>query len=150
MSEEKVTVDINFLIATAQMLEREIEGLQRVIAEMQAALDAVTRAKDTITAIAEAEEPFLVPADGGRGVAFYLASPADRENFLLHLGLGVYVKAPRDKVLERLGEEEERIKKDLEEMAQRLAEARERYAQVQALLQQVQAAMIQQAAQARG
>ncbi len=150
MPEEKVPVDINLLIATAQMLEREIEGLQRVIAELQAALDSVARARETIKAVSEAEEPFLVPADGGRGVAFYFATPADRDNFLLHLGLGVYVKTPRDKVLEKLGEEEERINKDLEEVAQRLAEARDRYAQIQAVLQQVQAAMIQQAAQAKG
>ena len=150
MPEEKVAVDINMLVATAQALEREIEGLQRLISELQAALDAVVRARDTVKAVAEAAEPFLVPADGGRGVAFYLATPADRDNFLLHLGLGVYVKAPREKVLEKLTEEEERIRRDIEEVTKRLAEAQERYAQIQAVLQQIQAAMIQQAAQAKG
>ncbi len=138
--QRQIAIDANTLLALAASLEQEIQGLQALLAQLSDARESVERAIETIKAVSEAKEPFLVPADAGRGQAFYLAQAVDREKFIVHLGLGVYARLPKDKALEKLENQLKAIESDIKRVSERLEESMARYQQVQALLQQLQMA----------
>jgi len=118
-------IDVNTLLATAAALEQEIQQLQAILAQLEDMRASLLKAIETIEAVSAAEESVLVPADAGRGSAFFYASPADRERFLVHLGMGVYAKLPKDKALEALRARVGEVERDIAEVGRRLAEATE-------------------------
>jgi len=135
----KGVVDVNAILATAAALEQEIQQLQAILAQLEDMRTSLLKSIETIEAVSSGEEPMLVPADAGRGSAFFYAAPADRERFLVHLGMGVYARLPKDKALEALRARVGEVERDIAEVSRRLAEATERYQQLQALLVQLQA-----------
>jgi len=136
---DQVVVDVNTILALAAAAEQEIQQLQAILAQLDDIRRSLEAAKETVKAVSESQEPFLVPADGGRGNVFFYATAAEKDKFLVHLGTGVYAKLSREKTLEYIDKSLEAIDKDIEATTKRLEEAMARYQQIQALLAQVQA-----------
>lgn len=135
-------IDPRALIAQVQALEAQINRIQGLIAELTTARDNVSRSRQSIEALAEAEGPVIAPLDPSMN-AMAVVEPKDRERFIVHMGLDIYAKLPRDKAVKILEEKEERLSKSISEATKQLKELTSMYEQYQALLQQL--ALAQQA-----
>ncbi|MCE4602859.1 MAG: prefoldin subunit alpha [Desulfurococcales archaeon] len=139
-------VDPRALIAQVQAIEAQINKLQGILAELTATRDNIHRSKQSIEAIASTEEPVLAPLDPNMN-AIALVEAKDRDRFLVHLGMGIYARLPREKALKILEEKEERVSRSISEATKQLKDLTSLYEQYQALLQQLALAQQAQARQ---
>ena len=79
--------------------------------------------------------------------AIALVEARDRERFLVHLGMGIYARLPREKAVKILEEKEERVSRSISEATKQLKDLTSLYEQYQALLQQLALAQQAQARQ---
>ncbi len=149
MSQQKAQyVDPAILLAQAQELQRYIAGIQSAIAELEGVRINTEKAIETIKAVSEAEGEVLAPADP-LGTAYYWTRPSEKDKYLVHLGLDIYVAVPKEKAVELLEKRLTAVMKDMGILRRRLEEATAQYNAIQEVLQRImQQAQARQAQQA--
>ncbi|MEB3806718.1 MAG: prefoldin subunit alpha [Desulfurococcales archaeon] len=140
--QEQTVIDPNALLMQAQELAQIIENLRSLLANLGVRRDSISKAKETIEAIGESEEPILAPADP-EGLVFYRTQPVEKDKFLVHLGLDVYALLSREKAIESLAKKEAEISKEISIVSERLEEARRQYEAIQSILQQLAMKQVQ-------
>ena len=138
-------IDPRALLAQIQALEAQINRMQSLLAELTAARDNVVRSRQSIEALSSAGEPVIIPLDPNMN-SMAVVEARDREKFIVHLGLEIYAKLPKDEAVKVLEAKEERLSKSISEATRQLKELTSMYEQYQALLQQLAAAQQAQAA----
>jgi prefoldin alpha subunit len=133
---EAVTIDVNQVYALMNAIKEELEGLQVVHAQLSDLYERVRRAKESIDAIAlsEGTESFLMPLEPGALVLTEM-KPVSRDEFIINIGLDVYVKMNASDAQRILSARESEILKRLEEVRARMGELSRAYEQYQAVLQ---------------
>ncbi len=140
-----VQIDPRALLAQIQALEAQINRMQGLLAELTAARDNVVRSRQSIEALSSTGEPVIIPLDPNMN-SMAVVEARDRERFIVHLGLEIYAKLPKDEAVKVLEAKEERLSKSISEATRQLKELTSMYEQYQALLQQLAVAQQAQAA----
>jgi prefoldin alpha subunit len=137
-----VAVDLNQLYALTVAIKEELEGLQAVHAQLSSLYERIRKAKESIDAIAlsKEEESFLLPLEPGALVLSKM-TPLDKDNFIVNIGLDVYVKLSASEAQRVLSARESEVLRRLEEVSKRISELSQAYEQYQALLQAAASAM---------
>jgi len=133
--ERKVVISAEQLYNLMNAIKEELDGLRVVQAQLSDLLERVRRAKESIDAIVlSKDEKMLLPLEPG---ALVLSSmkPVDRENFIVNVGLNVYVKLGVNEAQKVLSKRESEILKRLEEVTQKVNELSQAYEQYQSILQ---------------
>ena len=133
--ERKVVISVEQLYALMNAIKDELDGLRVVQAQLTDLLERVRKAKESIDAIVlSKDENLLLPLEPG---ALVLSSmrPVDRENFIVNVGLDVYVKLGANEAQRVLSKRESEILKRLEEVTQKVNELSQAYEQYQTILQ---------------
>lgn len=133
--EKKVAISLEQLYGLMNALKEELEGLQVVQAQLSDLLERVRKAKESIDAIVLSKnEKLLLPLEPG---ALVLSSmkPIDSENFVVNIGLDVYVKLEASEAQKVLSRRESEIIGRLDEVSKRINELSQAYEQYQSILQ---------------
>ncbi|MCE4624313.1 MAG: hypothetical protein F7C35_00405 [Desulfurococcales archaeon] len=126
MSQQQA-IDINTIVAQAELLRERLAALDLLIADVQAAISNVEAALKTLSAISSSDI-VLAPGDAGFNTIFK-ARVEDKEKVLYHIGGNIYAYLPRDKVeelllrrLQTLGKTMNQLNKEKQVTADQLAQ----------------------------
>jgi prefoldin alpha subunit len=133
--ERRVVVDVGAIYAQLQALAEEIARLQNTEAQISLALQAVRRAKDSVDAFVALGEgaEVLVPLDPNLNGYGY-ARIANRDRFIVALGLGYYAEVDASRALEILGSRERSLLEQLSRVREVTAEYTRLYQQYSQVL----------------
>jgi len=134
--EEKVVVDLNQLYLQVALIEQEIEALRALEAQLQGLYQRTRRARESIDAlvsISQDEEVMIALDTDMNAIAAF--KPVKKDEILVNIGLGVYVRMDVSDAQKILGRRENTILSRLKEVSSRLTELSRLHSQYQAILQ---------------
>jgi prefoldin alpha subunit len=143
MSEEKVEVSIDQLVAQAEQLRDYINRLQNMVKELTDSLISVESSKEAINLLTSEGRELLLAMDR-KGYVILEGVSVSLGKVLVNLGMNYYVEVEPKVGIEMLNKEEESIKANIQSLQDELSKSVNAYNEIAGILSQIQQAERQQ------
>jgi|ECHvirMinimDraft_2_1075157.scaffolds.fasta_scaffold00042_17 prefoldin, archaeal alpha subunit/eukaryotic subunit 5 len=143
MSEEKVEVSIDQLVAQAEQLRDYINRLQNMVKELTDSLISVESSKEAINLLTSEGRELLLAMDR-KGYVILEGVSVSLGKVLVNLGMNYYVEVEPKVGIEMLNKEEEGIKANIQSLQDELSKSVNAYNEIAGILSQIQQAERQQ------
>jgi len=143
MSEEKVEVSIDQLVAQAEQLRDYINRLQNMVKELTDSLISVESSKEAINLLTSEGRELLLAMDR-KGYVILEGVSVSLGKVLVNLGMNYYVEVEPKVGIEMLNKEEEGIKANIQSLQDELSKSVNTYNEIAGILSQIQQAERQQ------